>query len=76
MVLHPWSEELLTHCSVVGTSTLQASVGACLVLALALREISFPLGREPLGLSTSWPYCGRWSLHPPEPIACLRKKTV
>lgn len=35
-------EESLTHCSVVGTSPLQTSVGSCPVLAVTLRAISFP----------------------------------
>lgn len=43
MILHPWSEELLTHCLVVGTSTLQTSAGA-FMLALALRDVT-SLGR-------------------------------
>lgn len=44
-VLHPWSEESLTHCSVVGTSPFQTSVVSHLVLAVTLRVTSFPLGR-------------------------------
>lgn len=52
MILHPWSEELLTHCLVVGTSTLQTSAGA-FMLALALRDVT-SLGRgNPPCLGTS-----------------------
>lgn len=39
-------EESFTPCSVLGTSPQQTSAGSCLVLAVTLRAVSVPLGRE------------------------------
>lgn len=44
MILHLWSEESLTCCSVLGTRPLQTSVGSCPALAVTLRAIFLPLG--------------------------------